>query len=1069
MTEQGRNNGITGLVDFPNFGAKLEGRVSGFDRNLTLGAKPRAGRGTTDNWAATRPLTSGGGLVVQCRALQGGWQFPATWRGERGTITITYDESVTPAKTETVSVELESVKTSFNEKAPNTYPFTIALRIVSTPVLAGFGGDSGHAQPAPGAAPAATDQQQWVGTQWTDDPNTLLRAGVVTVDVWGGLANTTAAETARIATVVAATVLPWNLKVKTAAFARDSQDGGTVVIQAATTDSVEDVTNPQSYRVVDALHAASEASVAGVNGHGAAPVGDTYTLRTTRYSELDDGNTLIVDAYGLRSTLADITYPATFDRADVSHLEDESVVCMTTGTAAAPATPVAPQGQYVGYRAERVNDVLWKHEFFYGNTTPLQKILFADATTSVDPDNIESAYVAAVATATSAEPASPPAAAAGYKLRGKSAVRLAGTPEQWEWRYHFAKTTVAEDAENEATDVLVKPSSVGFPIEQTATVRRLTNSAAPPAAPASPLSGATNQGVETREVNDNVFAHTFRYEANSDFQKREFPEFRDGYTFSFNGDDTAVRAAVYDAGGAAPANPAGAPTNNVKLLSKTDHQLTPNLRMRVWAYGARNWRDDQVLAKTTTEVDPNGLESRASTAQLTGEAAPAAPAGMKLRSTATIPLTSGLTTDYTLTVRQYAIRDTADDLVLPKTWTKTDPQGLRSEASVGAFNAAPSAPAGFVSRGVTVTNVGGTNVLQVMDAGLRSTRDDVEMGGSKATVDVSKMADGQVVTTVQNSATYVPPTNLAGTGSTLVLVDYDRRQENSGAWVYDATYALQTREQEATNRGTLSTAFADRPQRDQVTAFASGSNNVNVAFGTNTATFNPTTSTPAQAAAAMYAALQYDARFERVEVVRPVPGKMQYVVTYQGQEWILEFRSQTYGDLMTPYRLTVAGVVQVFVQDVVQVTSNLWAYLLAAVPTRCTLMELVLWKQYVGDILSYVSSAGYANSTAFLGLSAYCVNFAGIVVPGARIADSYRYGSLTGPAFTGSHKVGHRFLYDSRGIVNGADICVGHWVYTTSSLSSVTPRSWVNASALGIGASGALLGDFNQTFLNTTP
>src|SRR6478736_4798772 len=140
MTSPGRNAGITGLIDLPEVGPKFSAFVGGWERKLDAGDKLRAGRGTTGSFAASRPILSSGNLIVTARLMLDGWPMPSQWRGERGTVTIQYDEG----RTETVPIQVRSVEHTYNAEGRNagTTFVTFTARVTGTPTLVGFGGDA---------------------------------------------------------------------------------------------------------------------------------------------------------------------------------------------------------------------------------------------------------------------------------------------------------------------------------------------------------------------------------------------------------------------------------------------------------------------------------------------------------------------------------------------------------------------------------------------------------------------------------------------------------------------------------------------------------------------------------------------------------------------------------------------------------------------------------------------------------------------------------------------------------------------------------------------------------------
>jgi hypothetical protein len=788
---------------------------------------------------------------------------------------------------------------------------------------------------------------------------------------------------------------------------------------------------------------------------------------------------------------------------------------------------------------------------------------------------------------------------AGMKVRGADFART----DHWGGvlTIQFARTTTGEDLVNEASSKTLDPQNLA----SQATTAALN------ATPPTPTGAAFKaRGTSTREVNDGVTLQTTAWgltDTRDDAQNPRITTTADPESI----DDVAVRAQVWATSGAAPALPADAPANNVKLLGVTDLPLNDGERLRVWAYGAKSSRDELVLPQTETVDDANGLAGSAIRAYLDGEAAPAGPAGLVYRTTRTTPVTVGLGVNRTLYVDVYGVRTTAqdvlfprtraqadaaaidqetlipvlyaaggspvapatpagmvlydsvdtpetdgrqcrvyryrfvdrqteaerahtessvdaralrstariaalydsaggapgvpaapadtkyvdyrdvpvpthptkvvrvwrfgptdsvDDVTLPESFTFTDPKGLASRGAAALVNGSPAVPAGFKLRGTRarLLNTVNEDVQNVAEFGLTDTQDDIEFGGTRHTVDTAGLADADTVATVTNSASWQPPTNAGS----LVLRDYERRQHVPGVFVFSSSYGPWTRDAELVARSSRTAAPAARGRVDADAVLASGTNPVSVALGgSNVASVDPTGSIE-NAAEAVRAALLGDPTFEGVDVERVHPSKLLLTLHRRGTRWWMDLESRTFSGLQTPWRLVSGGAVQVYVVDVVRVTSSLWAFVCGTQPVACTFIDFVIWKTYAGDTLyTNANAAGLTNADTFLGFGQLTVTYAGVTGPVA-IKDTFRYPSATNPAavaFEGARTQGWRFRFDSRGIVAGDGAVPGYWTYTTTDLSSVTPGTWVNASLLGIGAAAAASLNFTDAFLNTTP
>lgn len=147
-------------------------------------------------------------------------------------------------------------------------------------------------------------------------------------------------------------------------------------------------------------------------------------------------------------------------------------------------------------------------------------------------------------------------------------------------------------------------------------------------------------------------------------------------------------------------------------------------------YARRDEQDDVEMPHVKTLTDPNDLESYQTFASQFDNSSPPAdpstPVGLKLAEKFDVPLHP----TKSLRVWTFKKKDSKDELLLPKTVTYTDPQGLESKATVAALDATPAVPGGLVLRNTESLNVTPGHVLNVIEAGVRSTKDDKEMGNT---------------------------------------------------------------------------------------------------------------------------------------------------------------------------------------------------------------------------------------------------------------------------------------------------------------------------------------------------
>jgi hypothetical protein len=114
----------------------------------------------------------------------------------------------------------------------------------------------------------------------------------------------------------------------------------------------------------------------------------------------------------------------------------------------------------------------------------------------------------------------------------------------------------------------------------------------------------------------------------------------------------------------------------------------------------------------------------------------------------------------------FATTNPEDRREIPETFTISDPGGLKSVASVAKVNATPSVPAGFVERTLKTQAADGVgNAIKTVEAGLRSTIEDVTFPGTFVELDLQGLTTKGVQTLVfdNTKATTPESTTPAGT------------------------------------------------------------------------------------------------------------------------------------------------------------------------------------------------------------------------------------------------------------------------------------------------------------------
>jgi hypothetical protein len=933
MSQQ-RGRIVSGLIDLPGLGAKFEGKPYRYALSKGVTNKPRRGRGTISNYAAVRPLAAGGTLAVHLAPRLDGWPEPVRFYRQAGTVTLTYDTG----KTQTLPVRVDGVAESHDQSKQDGTSLTLNCTVVGDATYAGFPGTQGGDD-----EPTKADQVQWEGSSKTLDPQGLASGAQVLIDVWGDLEDTDAAEAQRLADAVAAFVAPMaGQKVRSATFARDSDDGGTIVVTTGLTDTVEDVVNPRTAATTDPHGLASAATIAAINTMPDTPAG--LVDRGVTVQELNDARLLYVKQAGVRSTADDVEMPATSTWLDPLGLDSAGQRRTVYTTAAgAPADPAPPAGtQIVAARTEQLDRL---HSFK-------------------------------------------------------------------EWRF----------------DVL------------------------------------------------------------NSVQRRTFPRISttdDGA----NLEDEAVRAEVWDTAGTAPATPTDAPGSNVKLITFTDTPVSPTQNMRVWLYGPRSPRDKIVLPNYETRADPENVEGTAIRAGLDGETI-ADPVGYVLRRTRTIPVTVELGVNRTLTVKEYGLRTTAEDVSMPGTWTEVDPLGLESRGKITQVYdtalgtpADPAAPAGLQQVTSTTREINQVVSEAVWTYDVNNSAQKIEFRETRETIDPhgidSRKVLGVVFPTATPPAVPTPPVGLKAVDyydvpltpdQSVRVYRFGRRDSVDDAvlprtWTYADPSDLESRGQVAAFNATpaVPSGYVSRGSRG---VYLTPTDLVNVTdFGLTTTAQDVTyprdvgewtqedgdrsvdseivadaASTPYAYAQAIAAANSTNVHFGGVRVRRLTPGKLLKEFRYRSSDKRVVFQGQSTG-YVEVFARNDGGSPKLFVGRVERVGTNLWAYELCRTPYPGTQVFFRVEKRVPAGALPTLSSLnGKTNQGTFLGLAEGTVAFLGL--GGRALVDAGGNGVNVAP-------IAYQFEHRSTGFVDLRKAVEG-WNWTTTSLASVTPGTWVAPSALGL-------------------
>lgn len=598
----GKNAGVSGVLDLPGAaGAKFAGEMAGFGQKLAVTTKPRRGRGS-GAWAAARAVVSSGSIVLRGSVALTQPPLPTAFRGQEGTLTLQAGFAGGAAQTQSMAVRVVGADFALNEKGGDTWDFAIACELTALPTWAGFG-----EQPA-ATDPEKADQEQWgQGTVKTADPSEILTSATRTTDVWGNLADTDAAEADRLAGVIAAAQPPLaGLKLRTATFTRDSDDGGQVVEVWGKTTPAEDIVNRYTQTLIDpdglntkvvraAIGEAPDAP-AEVATHGLVEI-DTTTVTA------EGGASVQVITWGTRSSAEAIEQDGTVAAEDPAGLEDARTFVSVTDDSTPPTAPtVAGLKLREQTSVQRTTDGKWIHRQMLARRSTADDVTMDGSELLVDVGDLRSEDRQAVIDAGSTPPAAPATRDAAIKhVWTRSKQRHDG---KWVHVYGYDHATSAERLEFGAYKALrtVDSSDAGGELVE------LSDSDAPGAAPAAVVAGTQHvRTLTARDERSGKYLHTFIYAILSAEEAKE----AEGYSATSDPGAIALvrrgRVRVISSS----ATPGSAPTTPVTGLVHAGTETNQDARSGRWVhdylYLPLTHLEAAEAEGSAVEVDPGGL------------------------------------------------------------------------------------------------------------------------------------------------------------------------------------------------------------------------------------------------------------------------------------------------------------------------------------------------------------------------------------------------------------------------------------------------------------------------------
>lgn len=316
----------------------------------------------------------------------------------------------------------------------------------------------------------------------------------------------------------------------------------------------------------------------------------------------------------------DIETRGTNTKRDPNHIDETAEITQVHATANPPATPPAPLGSlnHVDTQAEKAANGAytgrWSTTWKFDSTTNLQKI-----TNKGDIDEDVAALKAEdtqtlFSNVASPAPPDPTTRVPNTKIIRRVARRVVGTPPGWEHIYYYGYWDEKDKIEAAGTWRKLDPLTIESESKDTIVAK------AQPLDPAMPV-GLKIVRRDNSPLPNGFNEYGFQGGKLSSIEKIKLPKIRTKFDPN-QIDDDAVRCREYFNGTPAPALPLDPPPNNVKEITHTDFEITPDVNgapgvnLRVWLYGAKDSVDELVLPQYLTDIDVSGLESRAIRAAL---------------------------------------------------------------------------------------------------------------------------------------------------------------------------------------------------------------------------------------------------------------------------------------------------------------------------------------------------------------------------------------------------------------------------------------------------------------------
>lgn len=509
--------------------------------------------------------------------------------------------------------------------------------------------------------------------------------------------------------------------------------------------------------------------------------------------------------YGRRSTEDDVEMGGTVYEADQSDLEGSArvVVVETDGT---PDLGVSVSGLILRQIVRKqIHATKWEMTYVFAERTSEQDVTFPNTWTIDDPgDLVESAKITIV-NSVSTHAFDATTAGGTLKLRtSKSTQRTDSGKYVHEAEYGRRSTT--DDVQMGDTEYVADESN----LRSSAEVAVVEDDDDPDGVGAP--TGLILRDTKKKQLHDGKWEIVYRFAELSSEQEVTFPA-----TFTFTDPNALVTRSqvtiVNTTSTQSPAATISAGGSTLKLRGYKTTQLTDAAGTSAkykheTEYGLRSTEDDVEMDGSLALDDISNLEDRIELCVVETDSTPdgvTAPTGTILRGYKKKQLHDG---KWAITY-VHGETTTQQDVEFPGSFTLDDPSNLLdsakrtvvNDASTNSF-ASTLVVAGVTlklrdSRSVQLTDSG--KYRHEADYGLRSSEDDVEMGGSVETVDEHDLRSSAEITVVE--ADDSPDGNVTVSGQ--VLRETRRKQLHDGKWAITYVFGETTTEQDVTFPGTF--------------------------------------------------------------------------------------------------------------------------------------------------------------------------------------------------------------------------------------------------------------------------